>query len=173
MIEDYRDHAANERTYLAWVRTALAFMAFGLVVERFDLFLQALPGLAEATGAPSASGFTRAAGFVLILLGVLVLGTSTHRYLRFKELIRSKASVDFASSRTDLVLVAIVALLGVCMFGYVVYVFWIRIVADNINEDNNNMLEHVFAVIKHLQGEDLINLLKFRLYNFMIVFKCY
>ena len=32
MIEDYTDHAANERTYLAWVRTALAFMAFGLAV---------------------------------------------------------------------------------------------------------------------------------------------
>jgi putative membrane protein len=29
MIERYSDHAANERTFLAWVRTALAVMAFG------------------------------------------------------------------------------------------------------------------------------------------------
>src|SRR5271165_1312240 len=29
MIERYGDHAANERTFLAWVRTAIAIMAFG------------------------------------------------------------------------------------------------------------------------------------------------
>ena len=119
MIKDYRDHAANERTYLAWIRTALAFMAFGLVVERFDLFLQTLPGLAESARSASASSVTRTAGMFLILLGVLVLGTSTHRYLRFKQLIGSDARAEFASSRTDLVLVAIVCLLGVCMAVYV------------------------------------------------------
>ena len=40
MIERYSDHAANERTFLAWIRTAIAVMAFGFLVERFDLFLQ-------------------------------------------------------------------------------------------------------------------------------------
>ena len=40
MIERYSDHAANERTFLAWVRTAIAIMAFGFVVEKFDLFLR-------------------------------------------------------------------------------------------------------------------------------------
>ena len=29
MIKRYSDHAANERTFLAWVRTAIAVMAFG------------------------------------------------------------------------------------------------------------------------------------------------
>ena len=29
------DHLANERTFLAWVRTGIAVMAFGLVIERF------------------------------------------------------------------------------------------------------------------------------------------
>ena len=42
MIKRYSDHAANERTFLAWVRTAIAVMAFGFVIERFDLFVQAL-----------------------------------------------------------------------------------------------------------------------------------
>ena len=40
MITRYSDHAANERTFLAWVRTAIAMMAFGFVIERFDLFLR-------------------------------------------------------------------------------------------------------------------------------------
>ncbi len=29
-----RDHLANERTYLAWIRTAIALMGFGVVIVR-------------------------------------------------------------------------------------------------------------------------------------------
>ncbi len=32
------DHMANERTFLAWIRTSIGLMAFGFVVERFALF---------------------------------------------------------------------------------------------------------------------------------------
>jgi uncharacterized membrane protein YidH (DUF202 family) len=31
---------ANERTFLAWIRTAIGIMAFGFVVEKFSLFLK-------------------------------------------------------------------------------------------------------------------------------------
>jgi len=34
-----KDHAANERTFLAWVRTGIALMAFGFVIVKFNLFL--------------------------------------------------------------------------------------------------------------------------------------
>jgi putative membrane protein len=115
LIEDYTDHAANERTYLAWIRTALAFMAFGLLVERFDLFVRSLH---NAPG-PGLSDMTSTAGLVLILLGVLVVATSTYRYLHFKRLISSRETRDFGDTRSDLVLVAIVALLGLCMSIYV------------------------------------------------------
>ena len=36
MIRNFSDHSANERTFLAWVRTAIAVMAFGFLVEKFD-----------------------------------------------------------------------------------------------------------------------------------------
>jgi len=36
------DHLANERTFLAWVRTGLATITFGFVVERFSLLLREL-----------------------------------------------------------------------------------------------------------------------------------
>lgn len=34
-----RDHLANERTLLAWIRTALAFMAFGVAVAKLGVLL--------------------------------------------------------------------------------------------------------------------------------------
>ena len=40
MIRNFSDHSATERTFLAWVRTAIAVMAFGFLAEKFDLFLE-------------------------------------------------------------------------------------------------------------------------------------
>jgi putative membrane protein len=42
MIDRYSDHAANERTFLAWIRTGIATIAFGFVVEKFNLFVLTL-----------------------------------------------------------------------------------------------------------------------------------
>jgi putative membrane protein len=35
MISGYMDHAVNERTFLAWVRTGITVIAFGFVIEKF------------------------------------------------------------------------------------------------------------------------------------------
>ena len=51
MIDRYSDHAANERTFLAWVRTGIATVAFGFVVEKFNLFVRTL---AEANAGEAA-----------------------------------------------------------------------------------------------------------------------
>jgi putative membrane protein len=40
MIDHFSYHAANERTFLAWVRPAIAVMAFDFLVAKFDLFLK-------------------------------------------------------------------------------------------------------------------------------------
>jgi putative membrane protein len=42
MIQGYGERAANERTFLAWVRTGIAVIVFGFVIEKFNLFVQAL-----------------------------------------------------------------------------------------------------------------------------------
>ena len=34
------DHLANERTFLAWIRTSIGIMAFGFVVVKFSLFVK-------------------------------------------------------------------------------------------------------------------------------------
>ena len=63
MIKNFGDHAANERTFLAWVRTAIAVMAFGFLVEKFDLFLElAAPSLAGRTLSVPGQTFGNVAG---------------------------------------------------------------------------------------------------------------
>ena len=37
MIRDYADHAADERTFLAWLRTGIAVVAFGFLIENCSL----------------------------------------------------------------------------------------------------------------------------------------
>jgi putative membrane protein len=120
LIESYTDHAANERTYLAWVRTALALLAFGLLVERFDLYSRSLSDPSHSASDPGVSAVGRTAGLGLILLGVLVLSISSYRYLKFKQLIASREKRDFRASHTDLVLVGLVGTVGLAMSAYVV-----------------------------------------------------
>ena len=63
MIKHYSDHAANERTFLAWVRTAIAVMAFGFLIERFDLFLKIHCAASGATTARAAQRSIRELGW--------------------------------------------------------------------------------------------------------------
>ena len=46
MIPHFTDHAANERTYLAWVRTAISVMAFGFLARA----LRYLPDVCDEGG---------------------------------------------------------------------------------------------------------------------------
>jgi putative membrane protein len=39
---NFTEHSANERTFLAWIRTAIAVIGFGFVLEKFNLFILAL-----------------------------------------------------------------------------------------------------------------------------------
>jgi len=61
-----RDHLANERTYLAWLRTGANVMILGLVVAKFG------PG----------SGYSMSSGAVLIAVGIAGLAYGTRRYRR-------------------------------------------------------------------------------------------
>ena len=73
MIAHYSDHAANERTFLAWVRTAIATMAFGFLVERFDLFIRFASREAGSDKAPHARNAADWAGLALVLMGIAMV----------------------------------------------------------------------------------------------------
>ena len=70
MIERYSDHASNERTFLAWVRTAIAIMAFGFLVQKFDLFLRITSESLTARSLPERSHIVGDVAGHLCLSGV-------------------------------------------------------------------------------------------------------
>ena len=88
MIKDYANHAANERTFLAWVRTGIAFIALGFVIERFNLFLAAIATTVELDAPVKAhvlrlSGpLGRYGGLALICGGVALIALALVRFFR-------------------------------------------------------------------------------------------
>jgi putative membrane protein len=74
---------ANERTFLAWVRTAIAVMAFGFIIERFDLFLKvAAPQLSERQLAAHGERFANWTGLAFIVIGVITIVIAGLRFTR-------------------------------------------------------------------------------------------
>ena len=120
MIKRYTDHAANERTFLAWVRTAIAIMAFGFVIERFDLFLQlAAPQLALKQAAPHGQAFANAAGLAFIGIGVVMIVIAGFRFRQNWQGHRDRGyDVPSPGERCDLALAVLLVLFGMALFLY-------------------------------------------------------
>lgn len=122
MIERYSDHAANERTFLAWVRTAIAVMAFGFLVERFDLFLQiAGQTLAKRALSPTGQLVGNVAGLILIALGAATIVLALLRFRRTARQIDSPETISGFGERLDVVLAALLVILGSALFVYLSY----------------------------------------------------
>src|SRR5437588_3307494 len=72
-----RDRLANERTFLAWVRSCIAIMALGFVVARFGLLIRELgPNAPRPTPLGLSTGF----GVALVVCGAVLLILATLRY---------------------------------------------------------------------------------------------
>ncbi|HXC12736.1 MAG TPA: DUF202 domain-containing protein [Stellaceae bacterium] len=122
MIERYSDHAANERTFLAWVRTAIAVMAFGFLVQKFDLFLRIASESLAPRSVPTRNEFVgTAAGLLLIVLGGAMMVFAAIRFRNTALDIDAKEMRPGPGTRPDITLVVLLLLLGVILFVYLVY----------------------------------------------------
>ena len=87
---------ANERTFLAWIRTSIGIMAFGFVVEKFALFLKqlshyfgqaaTLPGRQPVTP----QGYSSVLGIFLVALGALMGVLAFIRYRKVERQIEEE-----------------------------------------------------------------------------------
>jgi putative membrane protein len=94
-------------------------MAFGFLVERFDLFLElAAPSLAGRILSVPGQKFGNEAGLALIILGIAIVAMAAIRFLTTAKIIDSKDVCLGPGSRFDLALAILLGLLGCALFVY-------------------------------------------------------
>ncbi|MCF3948072.1 DUF202 domain-containing protein [Acidiphilium sp. AL] len=117
-VPRFSDHAANERTFLAWVRTAIAVMAFGFLVERFDIFLKIAGKSLGKKVAMSGQVTGSLVGLALIIAGALMVAAAMLRFTRNRTAISAEETHNAEGDKLDLALAGLIVVLG---FGLAVY----------------------------------------------------
>ena len=105
MIVNYTNHAANERTFLAWIRTGLAVAAFGFLLAKLNLFAGAAgdtaPGIpVEATSAVVAVA-GRHVGLALVAIGIAIIVRSGIGFERTRRAIDRDEVIKVSHSWTE------------------------------------------------------------------------
>jgi putative membrane protein len=127
MIRGYSDHAANERTFLAWVRTGIAVIAFGFVVEKFNLFLRTIAGFSgqEAGRRISVEQLSgplgRYDGLALIVVGIVLILFAAAHFVRTSRLIDDQEMHPASSIRVELALSAVLGLIVAVLCAYLAF----------------------------------------------------
>ena len=121
-VGDPRVHMANERTFLAWIRTSIGIMAFGFVVEKFALFLKQMSiVLGKSTTGntlPPSHGYSAIIGIFLVGLGTLLVLLA---FIRYKKVERQINSDTFQpSSILDLIITASILSVGIFLVIYLI-----------------------------------------------------
>lgn len=113
-----RDHLANERTFLAWVRTGAAIVVFGFAIGRFSIAMRQLTAL---QGHPVHTvGLSVWLGASSIVAGVVLVVAGLLRYRRTRMQLEL-GKFEPAGFVLDLVTILIV-LFGVALAGYLIYI---------------------------------------------------
>jgi putative membrane protein len=106
MIMRYTEHAANERTFLAWIRTGLAVIAFGFFLAKLNVFVDATAGggplhpLAVTAGAFVAVA-ARYAGLAMVVTGLAIIGRSSAGFERTRRAIDRDEVIQMPRSHME------------------------------------------------------------------------
>ncbi|GGG00046.1 MULTISPECIES: YidH family protein [Cysteiniphilum] len=121
MIEHFNDHAANERTYLSWVRTAIALMAFGFLIEKFDIFLRIM---AKGVGVRASNMMSQSAeiiGILIMLIAVVIIIISSVRFAINRKNITAVETISYKTRVPDIFLGLLLLVITVFMVTYAWY----------------------------------------------------
>jgi putative membrane protein len=100
------EHLANERTMLAWIRTAIAVMTFGVGINRFSLFLVEFSHVVP--GGRTVNMRAEDLGIAMVGLGLLVMLGGTWHYI---HVARSIDDETYRPARIGIVLTTLAVLL--------------------------------------------------------------
>jgi putative membrane protein len=110
------DHLANERTFLAWIRTSISVIVFGFVVAKFGITLREFLRLQNR--AATESGLSLGIGIAFMAMGVFM---ALMALIRYRVTMRRLETDQFKPARAVIVLVgAITALFGAVLAAYLI-----------------------------------------------------
>ncbi|MBD0362097.1 MAG: DUF202 domain-containing protein [Coleofasciculus sp. C3-bin4] len=82
-IDRLREHQANERTFLAWLRTSITLIGFGLATDRFGLFLREKQTTVGEQEIPDYSLIaSQSISIGLVIFGIIIIVLAVWRYNR-------------------------------------------------------------------------------------------
>ena len=112
------DHLANERTFLAWVRTSISVIGLGFVVAKFSVWLREL---AARFGDPTQvkhSGWSLPLGIGMMAVGGMMAVIAAWRYRRVRRAI--EAGEPAAGEHTMLAVTLIMLAIAGALVAYMI-----------------------------------------------------
>ena len=104
-----RDHLANERTYLAWMRSGISLLGFGVLIVRIRILKPPL--------APTGPGAGWKLGVAFTVVGLLMVGLSSLHYFGVRNDIDNDTYEP--PDRWVILSTIVVLMLGSCVALYV------------------------------------------------------
>ena len=114
-----RDHLANERTLLSWVRLGLSLIGLGFVIARFGIFLEQL--VVSGQVKETTPHLSEPIGVALVLLGPLLITLAAWRFFQTEREITAARAVPHYGLLY--VIIIAVGLTGLILAAYLLYIW--------------------------------------------------
>lgn len=103
------DHLANERTFLAWIRTSIALMGFGFVIVKFALFIKQISLALGEKSIVQSKGYSAIIGVLMVAFGGIM---ATLAYVRYRNIQKQLNANTYFPSNWLSVLVTLSIVIG-------------------------------------------------------------
>jgi putative membrane protein len=123
-----QQHLANQRTFLAWLRTCVALIGLGFVVAKFGLFLFPISGgggpstytTSLATSFETSTHYSSIIGISMVILGIVFAIFALRNYIYMYKSIESNT---FTPKHFDIYVLSIgLVILGLFMVAYLILI---------------------------------------------------
>ena len=112
------EYLANERTFLAWVRTSITIISFGFIVAKFNVWLHEIVGNAAPRSNLRLASSSLPIGVAMMAVGAILAVLAAWRYnVTVSNIERGRIKADKG------LIILVTALIVVLVAATIIYVF--------------------------------------------------